>query len=519
MASITALALTLAGSGLAVGCGGSDEDKPSDDAGAGGDDGGSSAGEDGGAGAGAGEDGAVDEPDAGGETPDAGPVVVEGPPVLDSASFKQVGRYGNDVRIGVVATTGGKDAVAVKVRVFNPSGGAIAVDADGDGTADGSEVRLSLVAPIAKGGASGESYALLPGLLRSDSLLGQAEVTLIDAQGVESDTLVALFEGQPELGAGDPCDQSYVDNRCSGALGCKDSGAGAACGEPEAPSIERIGYFDDSLGGRLLVSVNDPDDDIESYTVFFYDAERKPVLIDTDGDQSADSDSFTYEAEYPGRDGSFFARVDYPADITAYVEYVAVTVSDKNDGTVSTPNLIKKTPATLVANGRTCDTRTFSRCADASVCVPGETAPDGVCTTKTDARTDACAAAQILDPASGVVSVVGTIAAPSLWDATPNCRDNKGRSEALVKLTLSEAAKRVVLSTANKTTNFDSVLYLLDGCDGTPKDLWCSDGGNSSGWGDTLTLTNLPAGEYYVVVDSFNVWTSSPAFELTVDAS
>lgn len=517
MASVTALALALTGSGLAFGCGGTDEEKPSDDTGSGGDDaGGSGVESDGGAG---GDDGGADgESDGAAPEGDGGSAVVAGPPVLNAASFKQVGRYGHDVRIDVAATSGGKDVVAIKLRVFNAEGGAVALDADGDGTAEGSEVRLSLASPIEEGGTSGESYALIPGLLRSDAALGQAEVTVLDAEGAESETLVVSFEAQPLLPSGEPCDRSYADNRCEGSLGCKGADGEAVCSDPEAPTIERVGYFDDGLGGRLLVSVTDPDDDIASFTVFFRDAENKPVNIDTDGDQVPDSDSFSYDAEYSGREGSFFARVDYPAEITAAAEYVAVIVTDASDLT-SEPSVVKKAAATLVANGRACDTRTFNRCADASVCVPGDTAPNGVCMTKTDARDEACAAAQVLDPAQGVTSVVGTIGGPSLWDATSGCRDNKGRSEAIVKLTLSEAASRLVLSTANGTTNFDTVLYLLDGCGGTPKDSWCSDGGSTTSWGDTLTLTNVAAGEYFVVVDSFNVWTSAPAFELTVDAS
>ena len=91
----------------------------------------------------------------------------------------------------------------------------------------------------------------------------------------------------------------------------------------------------------------------------------------------------------------------------------------------------------------------------------------------------------------------------SLWDPPAEClaASALGRPEGLVRLHLAAPMASLTISTAVEETNFDTALYLLPGAgDSEDSPLGCND--DATGSASTLTVENLPAGDYTIVVDS-----------------
>ncbi|MBL8916018.1 MAG: hypothetical protein JNM17_35290, partial [Archangium sp.] len=108
--------------------------------------------------------------------------------------------------------------------------------------------------------------------------------------------------------------------------------------------------------------------------------------------------------------------------------------------------------------------------------------------------------------AGGSVAV-GVAEGGSLWDAPVGCAtaDPTGRPEGLVLMRMTERADRVRVSTVGNGTSFDTVLYVVPGCPNDTADvLGCNDDKPQSAGASELVLENVPAGDYLIVVDSFD---------------
>jgi hypothetical protein len=193
------------------------------------------------------------------------------------------------------------------------------------------------------------------------------------------------------------------------------------------------------------------------------------------------------------------------------VSDLANLTSDAKVQTINDQNVTAgSTGAPTRMLGQPCDARAFDRCAANSVCtLPTPTATAPTCLSTTTARSRACSAAATLDPFKGIMQVRGEIKEPSLWDAPDGCStaSPKYRPEAMVKLSLTRPVSKVVLSTSNPYTSFDTTVYALARCDAVPTDVWCADdqSGTSTSNRAVLELTGnpLPAQDYYIVIDSF----------------
>jgi hypothetical protein len=122
-------------------------------------------------------------------------------------------------------------------------------------------------------------------------------------------------------------------------------------------------------------------------------------------------------------------------------------------------------------------------------------------------RTAQCMGAPVLVPTAGGSVVMGSAEGGSLWDAPSGCAsaDPTGRPEGVVVLRLTDRADRVRLSTVGSGTSFDTVLYAMPGCPNDNADaLGCSDDVPMGAGASELVLENLPAGDYVVVIDSFD---------------
>jgi len=84
-----------------------------------------------------------------------------------------------------------------------------------------------------------------------------------------------------------------------------------------------------------------------------------------------------------------------------------------------------------------------------------------------------------------------------------------------VMLKVDHDVSSLTVSTATPETDFDTVLYVLPACaSSSSQALGCND--DTQGYSSTVTLTNVPAGTYVVVVDSASSRTGH--FGLSVSA-
>ncbi|MBN1947555.1 MAG: PPC domain-containing protein [Bradymonadales bacterium] len=76
------------------------------------------------------------------------------------------------------------------------------------------------------------------------------------------------------------------------------------------------------------------------------------------------------------------------------------------------------------------------------------------------------------------------------------------------------SASSVVITT--ESSQYDTVLYLRDGCDGEATELACNDDDRSTGGlHSRIEIVNLPAGSYYLFVDGFG--THAGSYQLAVN--
>lgn len=439
-------------------------------------------------------------------------------PTLESAVARQVGRFGKDLRVDVVGSDEGGDAISVRLELVDGTGGIIkAFDSDGDGSLDSGEAVLPLEV-LMPGETKVNSFVLLPFMHVQYPHIKQVRVSLLDAVGASSTAVVALLEQQPVIGLTELCDPTFVKNRCAAGLGCKGD-VPQVCSEGVAPVLKRAGYFADELGSRILLDGTDADGDVVSYTVEFLDAQNAAVMFDLDGDGRAESTSFSGDVDSNTAAGPFFVAFAPSDEFVARVAKVKVFVTD--GGTRTSAPLVAVLQAAPSRNpGALCDPRGFDRCTVNNVCSPGDPTKPNHCIGVAAGRTKACASALVLAPSKGIVSVRGELSSISLWDSPEGCSSNdpKLRPEALVKLTLDAPATKVRLSTNNPYTNFDTTLYAMSSCTAMPVVAWCADDqiDNARPELAVLDLADLPAGQYFVVVDSFSSSVVGNRFQLDV---
>jgi hypothetical protein len=288
---------------------------------------------------------------------------------------------------------------------------------------------------------------------------------------------------------------------------------------PELKSTD-VGYFNDpDWGARVLIRGRDPNGDIASYTLKFFNG-TTPVSYDLDNDEETPSvNEFTDSIVPTPNEAGFFVSFEPTAEFTAAVDTIKVIVTDEGGRSSAEQTAARKLTPRVTG---VCDPLGFNRCSGTNVCT--RQGSNNVCSSLTSARTNACNAALLLNPPS-VTSVRGHVKQPSLWDTPMSCSsgDPTLKPEAVVKLRLSTAASKVVLSTDNEATTFDTTLYLLQSCLAQPaacvdSNCPCMDdvpgsGGNRA----VLELSNLPAGDHLIVVDSFpSTSNAGESFELTV---
>lgn len=296
----------------------------------------------------------------------------------------------------------------------------------------------------------------------------------------------------PGLGAGSPAGNSA------------DAGASDV-----SSTLTAVAFVDDPAGPRILVAGIDPDERIESVWIDLLDDVGLPAAIDPDGDGvSEPSDLEVPVTDLDRQGGAFFLEVQASAGLERFVHSVVATAQDRR-GKRSAPWPAELAPLPVRLAGQTCDPRGFDVCTEGFACVVR--GANATCEDRDEARRERCTAAPTVAPGG---STSGTVSGTSLWDPIEGCASSarRGRSEAVVRVHVAPGTGSISIATTTGKTTFDSVVSLLDGCDSVAKVLACND--DDPAPGSRITLTDLKAGDYVVVVDSLD--RRGGSFELTV---
>ncbi|MGC4120841.1 MAG: hypothetical protein QM765_40945 [Myxococcales bacterium] len=423
---------------------------------------------------------------------------------LTSVTARVAGRTGRDLRLSIAGSDQDLDAVSLWVRVLGASGSPLSCfDTDKDGAPDTESGAVALEDVQ----VNGKSFTATAVIRRAfDRAPGAAKIAvrLQDAYARQTAEQIVTIAKQPVLPQGAQCDATYVAARCDTGLSCR--GSPATCQEGVAPQITRLAFLKTTSGPSILIEGTEPEEDLDKIQFGFQNAQGQAVAIDADGDGNPDLASFDFDARDLSADGAFFIRMQ-PADgLDQQAPKLTATPSDVagHSGTLKTTS---PTPTPSRSSGQSCDPRGFDTCAASLACSPGILGKANKCQPAASLRTTRCGASAELTPSAEGVTALGVAAGGSLWDVPLGCQtyDPKGRPEGAVRLHLATAATRLTLSTDHPGTNFDTVLYLLPGC---PNDVFgslgCNDEGGATNSSSTLVLTDVPAGDYLVVIDSFD---------------
>lgn len=426
-------------------------------------------------------------------------------PEWTTLDARVAGRTGRDLRLSFKGKDKNKDIVRVWVRLLDSVGGPIVgLDTNHDGQPELSE------GPLALEGAKWSletvtAGATARGVFVNNLSVFQVGVKLVDAAGLESEEQVVPVVDQAVMPRGSPCDPLFVENRCEPGLGCR--GSPAICDEGLAPQVSRLAFFRGANGPTILIEGTEPEDDLATLRFQFQNAQGQAISVDSDGDGTPDLASFDHDALNLAVDGTYFVRIQAGVGLDDAVPKLVVTGLDVA-GHTGTPKTAAPTTIPIKNSGQTCDPRGFDVCAAGLSCSPGIVgATTNKCSSAAPLRTTQCNAAPVLVATAGGAVITGVAEGGSLWDAPSGCSsaDPKGRPEGLVKVRLTDRAAKLTLSTVGPGTSFDTTLYVLPACENdTANALGCSDDLPGAGSASQLELTDVPAGDYLVIIDSFD---------------
>ena len=437
---------------------------------------------------------------------DAGPVQPEGTsPMLSSAAARFSGRFGTDLSVTMQGTDLEANATALWLQFLDSAGQPLLRhDDDRDGADDRADAIVAFDEPIHGLPEFNATYTI-HNFFEAPGAVAKVEVALQDEEGLRSATQVLDFISQPVLGFGDPCDPTYTLDRCEPGMGCR--GEPATCLDGLPPSITRFAYLSDFGTPRILVEGVEPDDDMQTLHLEFLDQDNASVSIDMDGDGS--TDSFTYTAgPTVNENGEFFLELYPNDDFADAVTRIAVTPIDAfgNEGERVVADI-----APIIERdwNQGCDPRGFDMCTNLATCIPGIPGANNICGAPNRARQDQCEDAVTLYAPDDNLRFFGEARGSSLWEPEGGCVTEFGMDgpEEIVLLELSRGVPSLTLTTDFPNTDFDTVLYVMPGmCPAPGADgmyLGCADDAPGS-LRSTLTLTNVPAGDYLVVIDSWD---------------
>jgi hypothetical protein len=462
-----------------------------------------------------GSDGSVSAGEDGG----SGQVTLDGgtafAPQLTMATARVSGRTGRDLQLSVKGKDRNLDVTSIWVRLMDGSGSpVVAIDSNRDGVADATEGPLVL---------EGKKWvsetitatATIRGLFAHGSDVRQVGVTLVDGTALQSDEQLMMVTEQLVRARDEGCDPLFLADRCEAGLGCR--GTPSVCAEGLAPQIGRLAFYKNATGGpTILLEGTEPEDDLSTIRFQFQNAQGMAISIDSDGDGTPDLSSFDHDALELAVDGTFFLRLQSGDGLDTQVPKLVAIPSD-GAGHEGTAKIAAATTIPVRNAGQACDIRGFDMCGPNLSCSPGIVGATNKCATASPLRIAQCGDAPVLVAGA---TVMGVAEGGSLWDAPSGCSTNdpKGRPEGVVRLRLTDRAAKLTLSTVGAGTTFDTTMYVMADCADSSQDaLSCSDDFAGGGGASQLVLEDVAAGDYFVVIDSFDPAGGSFQLSATVE--
>lgn len=413
-------------------------------------------------------------------------------------TLQNSGRHGGELLFTVQGSDPAGQTTEVQVRLLDASNApVIAFDTNWDGVPDSAEQRIHFDQSTL-GQTTFKQTITLPRLYAKVPSIASAIVSLSDVNGNRSPAVTANLQPQAVRKQGAQCDPNTISDRCAEGLSCQ--GKPSTCQPATPPSLTQVAYYGGNTPAQLFLGA-DPAEDLVSLTVDFLDSNGKPVIVDLSGDGTPAS-SVVLDAR--GAPGQTFFLENYPvADFASAVPKISVTATD-SFGKVSSPVVASLASQPVLTNGKACDARGFATCATDFVCAPGLLSASNRCTAVASLQTNTCSGAPEA-MAAGLLAAWGLVEGVSLWEPPAGCAASTavGRPESIVMLKLAHPLSKLTISTATPETDFDTVLYVLPGCAASAADaLGCND--DTQGFSSTVTLTNVAAGTYAIVVDAVN---------------
>ncbi|MGC4070681.1 MAG: hypothetical protein QM784_39620 [Polyangiaceae bacterium] len=417
---------------------------------------------------------------------------------LKEASARIVGRIGDDLAVTVTGTSevGLVASVGLGLRKGDASP-VILFDSNYDGELDSGDGRVvPETLPTAK---DFTTMVKLHGVAKYEDLT-TVEVKLFDRDGKATEPVSVKIEKPTISVLGEACDPSFVTSRCRQGFSCV--GEPATCEEGTKPTITRGAFQRGTEGPFMRLRGVDPDEDVLFVRVDFLTDKNVPISLDLDGDEVPDATSFEVEVGIKNGSGGYVFVDEAGWGFEKLVPKVGLTAIDSRQNESTTEVYAITTRLTRQLN-QTCDLDGFDICADGTVCLPGRQAGSAFCTTYAQAQSNRCAVAPVWNVQSDPKRFTGVISGYSAWDPPDGCFGStaRGRPEAVVKVHVSSNLKRLTLSTAEPETQIDTGIVVLPSCSAAPeKMLGCND--DSQGFTSSVTMTDVTAGDYFVIVES-----------------
>jgi hypothetical protein len=470
---------------------------------------GSTTGSSGTSGSSSGSSGSTSKPktDAGasGSSSDAGshPAGDSGAVTPYAVTFQNSDRHGTSLYFTVQGNDPNAETTEAEVELQDASGSpVVAFDTDWDGVADSAKTRLHFGASTL--GAKNFSQTItLPGLYANVPKVAQAVVSLVDQSGNVGTPATVMLEQQPVVNSGASCDPHEVTNRCADGLVCLgtgDAGTNATCQTASPPSLTQVAYYGGNSPAQIFLG-SDPAEDLETIVVAFEDSTGNSISVDLSGDGTIASSVSLNALTATGQ--SFYFEDNPVSSFTTQVPKISVTPIDSQGH--SGPAVVATLSNQPVrSNGQMCDAYGVTACSTNSACSPGIVGAANTCSAVSSLQMTKCTSATAA-LTTGQLAAWGLVQGTSLWDPPAGCAlaSEVGHPETVLSLKLTQNVSTLTLSTAMPETDFDTILYVLPSCaTSSATALGCND--DTQGYSSTLTLTNVAAGTYYVVVDSAN---------------
>jgi hypothetical protein len=334
----------------------------------------------------------------------------------------------------------------------------------------------------------------------------KAKLALFDRSAAVSNELIATVVTQPERHKNDACDPVSRVDRCAAGLEC--SAATSTCVTHTGPHLDKAGYWSTNDGPILIATGTDNADDLTSVDISFLDASGSSVQVNMNNDTENPvmASSFLEPATACSNDGQIAFHINPTPTFTDVVKGVSMVPVDAAGlkGAAVTATLQAQPER---GSGAACDIHGLDYCSGTAVCYPGSTDAKNTCQPTTAMQTTECKSAPVLDLGTTSHLVTGYCQGSSLWEPPFECAAQVGQRhpESVIKLRVPTQVASLTLSTDRPETQIDTILYVISSCGSLqPTTLGCNDDSKAGNVTSLVHLSNVAAGEYYVIVDSLS---------------